>query len=76
VFLFLFENEDSFRYISSQRKYQCTFEGAVKGERLKNIFKYDEILFRENTCTSTRGISYLRIMMANIKQYLIGNKRS
>src|SRR5271154_4341954 len=55
VFLFLFENEDSFRYISSQRKYQCTFEGAVGGERLKNIFKYDEILFRENTCTSTRG---------------------
>ena len=55
VYLFLFENEDSFRYIPSQRKYQCTFEGAIGGERLKNIFKYDEIIFRENTSTSTRG---------------------
>jgi hypothetical protein len=53
VFLTLFENEDSFKYIPSQRKYQCTFEGSVGGERLKNIFKYDEIIFCENTSTST-----------------------
>ena len=55
VFLYLFENEDSFKYIPSLRKYQCTFEGSVGEERLKNIFKYDEIIFRENTSTSTRG---------------------
>ena len=55
VYLFLFGNEDNFRYIPSQRKYQCTFEGAVGGERLKSIFKYDEIIFCENANTSTRG---------------------
>lgn len=55
VYLSLFENEDSFRYIPSQRKYQCTFEGAIGGERLKSIFKYNEIVFRENASTSTRG---------------------
>src|SRR6266498_6068203 len=29
VFLFLFENETNFKYISSQWKYQCILEGAV-----------------------------------------------
>ena len=42
-------------YVPSQWKYQCTFEGAIGRERLKNIFKYDEIVFCENTSTSTRG---------------------
>lgn len=55
VFLSLFENEDSFKYIPSQRKYQCILEGAIGGERLKNIFKYEQIVFCENTSTSTRG---------------------
>uniref|UniRef100_U9T710 Uncharacterized protein n=1 Tax=Rhizophagus irregularis (strain DAOM 181602 / DAOM 197198 / MUCL 43194) TaxID=747089 RepID=U9T710_RHIID len=55
VFLFLFENEDNFKYISSQRKYQCIFEGSMGAEKLKSIFKYNEIIFRENINTSTRG---------------------
>ena len=55
VFLTLFENEGSFKYIPSQRKYQCILEGAIGGERLKNIFKYEQIVFCENKSTSTQG---------------------
>ena len=55
VFLFLFENEANFKYIPSQRKYQCILEGTVGEERLKSIFKYNQIVFRENVSTSTRG---------------------
>jgi hypothetical protein len=44
VFLSLFENENSFKYIPSQRKYQCILEGAIGGERLKNIFKYGKAM--------------------------------
>ncbi|CAG8555224.1 6191_t:CDS:1, partial [Scutellospora calospora] len=55
VFLFLFENEDRFKYIPSQRKYYCTLEGATGSEKLKSIFKYNQIIFRENASTSTRG---------------------
>lgn len=51
----LFENEDNFKYIPSQRKYQCILEGTVGEEQLKKIFKYDQIIFRENINTSTRG---------------------
>ena len=55
VFLSLFENETNFKYIPSQRKYQCILEGTVGEERLKSIFKYNQIVFRENVSTSTRG---------------------
>src|SRR4051794_26395659 len=55
VFLFLFENENSFKYIPNQRKYQCILEGAIGEERLKNIFKYEQIEFRKNESTSTQG---------------------
>ncbi|EXX67726.1 hypothetical protein RirG_111810 [Rhizophagus irregularis DAOM 197198w] len=55
VFVSLFENEDNFKYIPSQRKYQCILEGTVGEEQLKKIFKYDQIIFRENINTSTRG---------------------
>ncbi|PKC55737.1 hypothetical protein RhiirA1_475107 [Rhizophagus irregularis] len=55
VFLFLFENEDNFKYIPSQRKYQCIFESSTGAEKLKSIFKYNEIIFRENINTSTQG---------------------
>ena len=55
VFLSLFENEESFKYILSQRKYQCILEGAIGGKRLKNIFKYEQIVFCKNKSTSTQG---------------------
>ncbi|RHZ87230.1 hypothetical protein Glove_38g54 [Diversispora epigaea] len=55
VFLSLFENENSFKYIPSQRKYQCILEGAVGGEILKSILKYNQVIFRENKNTSTKG---------------------
>ncbi|GET51139.1 hypothetical protein GLOIN_2v1791375 [Rhizophagus irregularis DAOM 181602=DAOM 197198] len=55
VFVSLFENEDNFKYIPSQRKYQCILEGTVGEEQLKKIFKYDQIIFHENINTSTRG---------------------
>ena len=55
VFLSLFENETNFKYIPSQRKYQCILEGTIGEERLKSIFKYNQIIFRENVNTSTRG---------------------
>ncbi|RHZ75810.1 hypothetical protein Glove_209g40 [Diversispora epigaea] len=55
VFLSLFENENSFKYIPSQRKYQCILEGVVGGEILKSILKYDQVIFRENKNTSTKG---------------------
>src|SRR6185436_8957962 len=48
IFLTLFENEDNFKYIPSQRKYQCILEGVVGGEKLKSILKYDQIIFCEN----------------------------
>ena len=53
VFLSLFENKDSFKYIPSQQKYQCILEGAIGGKKLKNIFKYKQIVFCENINTST-----------------------
>ncbi len=53
VFLFLFENETNFKYISSQWKYQCILEGAVDEKWLKSIFKYNQIVFCENINTST-----------------------
>ncbi|RIB21927.1 hypothetical protein C2G38_2175265 [Gigaspora rosea] len=55
VFLSLFENEENFKYIPSQRKYQCVLEGTEGEEKLKRIFKYDEIIFCEDINTSTRG---------------------
>ena len=55
MFLSLFENEDSFKYILSQQKYQCILEGTIGGERLKNIFKYEQIVFCKNKSTSTQG---------------------
>ena len=54
VFLSLFENETNFKYIPSQRKYQCILKSTVGEEQLKTIFKYNQIVFRENVSTSTR----------------------
>ncbi|CAG8826044.1 5805_t:CDS:2 [Gigaspora margarita] len=53
VFLSLFENEENFKYMPSQQKYQCVLEGTGGEEKLKRIFKYDEIIFREDINTST-----------------------
>ncbi|RHZ84756.1 hypothetical protein Glove_76g6 [Diversispora epigaea] len=55
VFLSLFENENSFKYIPSQRKYQCILEGAVGGEILKSILKYDQE-WKENDRLFLTGI--------------------
>ncbi|CAG8767536.1 34027_t:CDS:1, partial [Gigaspora margarita] len=55
VFLTLFENEENFKYMPSQRKYQCVLEGTRGKEKLKCIFKYDEIIFHEDINTSIRG---------------------
>ncbi|RIB26439.1 hypothetical protein C2G38_2064914 [Gigaspora rosea] len=54
-FLSLFENEQSFKYIPSQWKYQCVLKGTEGEKKLKRIFKYDEIIFCEDINTSTRG---------------------
>jgi hypothetical protein len=47
VFVSLFENEASFKYIPSQRKYKCILEGTEGEERLKKKYLNDQIIFRE-----------------------------
>ena len=41
VFVYLFQNEPSFRYNSVLRKYRCTFKGEEGEERLKQILNYE-----------------------------------
>ena len=41
VFVYLFQNEPSFRYKSALQKYCCTFKGEAGEGRLKQILNYE-----------------------------------
>ncbi|CAG8813315.1 19087_t:CDS:1, partial [Racocetra persica] len=55
IFIFLFENEPTFRYNSAQKKYKCKFEGESGAQRLKQIFNYKYWDFRQDSLTQTKG---------------------
>ena len=55
VFVYLFKDEETFRYSPAKRKYQCYFEGSAGATRLKQIFQYDHWDFRQNPLTNTTG---------------------
>src|SRR5260364_31421 len=41
IFVYLFENEPSFRYSPVQQKYSCFFQGEAGEQRLKQLVNYD-----------------------------------
>jgi hypothetical protein len=45
VFVYLFKNEEMFKYSPAQHKYQCCFGGAAGETRLKQILRYDQWSF-------------------------------
>jgi hypothetical protein len=55
VFVYLFKNEETFKYSPAQHKYQCNFEGHAGVTRLNQLFCYDQWSFRENPHTNTKG---------------------
>ncbi|PKC67847.1 hypothetical protein RhiirA1_457938 [Rhizophagus irregularis] len=55
VFVYLFKDEETFRYSPAKRKYQCYFEGFSGATRLKQIFQYDHWDFRQHPLTNTKG---------------------
>ncbi|GBC43638.2 hypothetical protein GLOIN_2v1780679 [Rhizophagus irregularis DAOM 181602=DAOM 197198] len=55
VFVYLFKNEEKFKYSPAKHKYQCCFEGFAGAAKLKEIFHYDHWNFRQNPFTNTKG---------------------
>ncbi|POG62135.1 hypothetical protein GLOIN_2v1785691 [Rhizophagus irregularis DAOM 181602=DAOM 197198] len=55
VFVYLFKNEEKFKYSPAKHKYQCFFEGFAGAAKLKEIFHYDHWNFRQNPFTNTKG---------------------
>ena len=55
VFVYLFKNEEKFKYSSAKHKYQCCFEGFAEATRFKEIFHYDHWNFQQNPFTNTKG---------------------
>jgi hypothetical protein len=55
VFVYLFENEPTFRYSPVQRKYYCHFQGKFGEERLKQILNYEYWSYKQDSKTKTKG---------------------
>jgi hypothetical protein len=55
IFVYLFKDEENFRYSSAKYKYQCYFRGLGGETRLKQILRYDQWSFRQNPLTNTKG---------------------
>lgn len=55
VFVYLFKDEETFKYSPTIHKYQCYFEGYSGATRLKQIFQYDHWDFRQHPLTNTKG---------------------
>ncbi|GBC00912.1 hypothetical protein RclHR1_00400026 [Rhizophagus clarus] len=55
VFVYLFKDEETFKYSPSIHKYQCYFDRFSGATRLKQIFQYDHWDFRKNPITNTKG---------------------
>jgi len=55
VFIYLFQNEPSFRYNSALRRYRCTFKGEAGEGRLKQILNYEHWNQRQDPITKTTG---------------------
>ncbi|PKB93527.1 hypothetical protein RhiirA5_441040 [Rhizophagus irregularis] len=55
IFVYLFKDEENFKYSSAKHKYQCYFRGLAGETRLKQIFQYDQWNFRQNPLTNTKG---------------------
>src|SRR5438046_4955985 len=47
-FVYLFKNEEKFKYSPAKHKYQCCFEEFAGAARLKEILRYDHCSFRYN----------------------------
>ena len=59
VFVYLFQNEPSFRYNSALRKYRCTFKGEEGEGRLKQILNYEHWNCQQDPITKTTDMYYL-----------------
>jgi|GEM_PF-4158803 len=55
VFVYLFKDEEMFKYSPAQHKYQCCFRGSMGETRLKQILHYDQWSFRQHPATNTKG---------------------
>jgi hypothetical protein len=55
IFVYLFKDEENFKYSPAKHKYQCYFRGLAGETRLKQIFQYDQWSFRQNPLTNTKG---------------------
>ncbi len=74
IFVHLFENEPTFRYSPTQRKYYCQFQGKTGEERLKQILNYEYWNFRQDPKTKTTGyvlfVNYEGTYKVNFSWYL------
>jgi len=74
VFVHLFENEPTFRYSPTKRKYYCQFQGKTGEERLKQILNYEYWNVRQNPKTNTTGyvlfVNYMGTYNVNFSWYL------
>jgi hypothetical protein len=74
IFVHLFENEPTFRYSPTQRKYYCQFQGKNGEERLKQILNYEYWNFRQDPKTKTTGyvlfINYEKTYKVNFSWYI------
>ncbi len=55
IFVYLFQDEPSFRYNSALRKYCCIFKDKMGEERLKQILNYEYWNYRQDSKTKTTG---------------------
>ncbi|PKY60639.1 hypothetical protein RhiirA4_484566 [Rhizophagus irregularis] len=55
IFVYLFKDEEKFKYSPAKHKYQCYFGGLTGENRLKQILHYDQWSFRQNPLTNTKG---------------------
>ncbi|CAG8678270.1 6494_t:CDS:2 [Cetraspora pellucida] len=55
IFVYLFENEPSFRYSPVQQKYSCSFQGEAGEQRLKQLVNYDYWNVRQDPKLKTKG---------------------
>ena len=73
IVLHFFENEPTFRYSPTQRKYYCQFEGKTGEERLKQILNYEYWNVRQDPKTNTTGyvlfVNYMGTYKVNFSWY-------
>ncbi|KAF0530134.1 hypothetical protein F8M41_012376 [Gigaspora margarita] len=72
IFAFYFKNEENFKYIHYQRKYNCTFEGLQGYQRIAKLFDFEEW---ERVTNKTGSETYIVFSKVNPNDYTIEEKK-